>query len=278
MEPVTKIGGAKKDEVLKASAPTLKGLKVIGKINVESLKPKSSSSSSSDDKKKRRRTRKKVATKVVPGRRPGAGANRYKKNDRNKPKKDEVKEISKKEIDDKIKATMARLQGGSGKKKRQKQRRDVREKKRERQELVTAEKQDGKIHITEFITVSELASIFNVDISEVIMTCMNIGVIVSINQRLDAEIIEIIADEFEKEIEFITKYDIKSISYLDKTFPNRLSNCTDAPILLYQKGDTNLNQQKIISIVGTRKATHYGKAFVADLFFFFPSEIASSYL
>lgn len=68
----------------------------------------------------------------------------------------------------------------------------------------------------------------------------------------------------EKEIEFITKYNINAISYLDKAYPNRLSNCADAPIILFQKGNTNLNQQKIISIVGTRKATHYGKSFVAD--------------
>lgn len=69
----------------------------------------------------------------------------------------------------------------------------------------------------------------------------------------------------EKEIDFIKKYDINAISYLDKEFPTRLLHCADAPIILFQKGKTNLNQNKIISIVGTRKATHYGKKFVADL-------------
>lgn len=72
-------------------------------------------------------------------------------------------------------------------------------------------------------------------------------------------------EKAENEIEFITKFDIKAISYLEKEFPNRLANCNDAPLLLFQKGYTDLNQQKIISIVGTRKATHYGKKFVADL-------------
>lgn len=69
----------------------------------------------------------------------------------------------------------------------------------------------------------------------------------------------------EKEIEFITKFDIKAISYLDKEFPTRLANCNDAPMILFQKGNTDLNKNKIISIVGTRKATHYGKKFVSDL-------------
>ena len=67
------------------------------------------------------------------------------------------------------------------------------------------------------------------------------------------------------EMEFIKKYQIKAISFLDKAYPYRLSHCLDAPLVLYQKGNTNLNQQHIISIVGTRKATHYGKKFVADL-------------
>jgi len=59
------------------------------------------------------------------------------------------------------------------------------------------------IKVTEFISVSELASIMNVSVSEVITKCMTLGVIVSINQRLDAEIIELVAGEFELEVEFI---------------------------------------------------------------------------
>ena len=60
------------------------------------------------------------------------------------------------------------------------------------------------MQVTEFISVSELASLLNVPVANVIMTCMNLGVIVSINQRLDAEIIELVASEFEHEIEFIS--------------------------------------------------------------------------
>ena len=68
----------------------------------------------------------------------------------------------------------------------------------------------------------------------------------------------------EKEFDFIKKYDIKIHSYLDKSYPSRLLNSNDAPILLFQKGNTDLNQQKIISIVGTRKASAYGKQFIQE--------------
>lgn len=115
----------------------------------------------------------------------------------------EVKEVSKKEIEEKIKATMARISGG-GKKKRQKMRRDNRERLRERQELREAETKTDKLQLTEFISVSELASLMDVPATDVIMACMSLGVIVSINQRLDAEVIELVAAEFDHEVEFIS--------------------------------------------------------------------------
>ncbi len=120
-----------------------------------------------------------------------------------RPPIDESKEVSKREIEDQIKATMARLSGG-GKKKRQKMRRDNRERIRERQELLEQEGQSGKLEVTEFVSVSELASLMDVPVAEVITACLNLGVIVSINQRLDAEIIELIAEEFGHEVEFIS--------------------------------------------------------------------------
>jgi translation initiation factor IF-2 len=97
---------------------------------------------------------------------------------------------------------MARISGG-GKKKRQKLRRDSREQKREKQDAREEQEDNSLLKVTEFISVSELASIMNVSVSEVIMKCMTLGVIVSINQRLDAEIIELVANEFEFEVEFI---------------------------------------------------------------------------
>jgi len=120
------------------------------------------------------------------------------------PRQDQPTELSQREIDEKIKATMARISGGGGKKKRQKLSRDKRDRFRERQELIDLEKEGGNLQLTEFISVSELAGLMDVPVSDVIMTCMNLGVIVSINQRLDAEVIELVASEFGHEVEFIS--------------------------------------------------------------------------
>lgn len=72
-------------------------------------------------------------------------------------------------------------------------------------------------------------------------------------------------DEAEQEIEFIHKNNITPHFYLNKTYPQRLLHCEDGPVMLYTKGNMNLNAQKVISIVGTRKATVKGKAFTEKL-------------
>ena len=69
----------------------------------------------------------------------------------------------------------------------------------------------------------------------------------------------------EKEIEFIRKYNITTSFYTDENYPRRLKNCIDSPILIYSKGNMRLNEQRVISIVGTRNATDYGKQVVDDL-------------
>ncbi len=69
-------------------------------------------------------------------------------------------------------------------------------------------------------------------------------------------------DDFEKakkEIDYLKKYKIKNIFYLDKEYPTRLKNCEDAPLNLFYKGNAELNNERVISIVGTRKSTPYGK-------------------
>lgn len=206
------------DDVIRAEAPTLKGLKILGKIDTDKFTnqttkkkevakekqdnknatPKPSVLSADDRRKKRKR-------KKVP--QPGGNAPGGRPNPTAKAKTpDTPKEVSQKEIDDKIKATMARLSSG-GKKKRQKVRRDKRETNREKQEQLELDNLDQKLQLTEFVTVSELASLLDVPVTEIIMTCMNLGVIVSINQRLDAEIIELVASEFGSEVEFISAED-----------------------------------------------------------------------
>lgn len=210
--PAQKTGSkAPPEEMMRAKTPELAGLKIQGKIDLASIQPakktkkedkkpqqKSGGGNSNDPRKKRKR--KKIPARGVQG----GGRGNHGGNNRGggRRREDEVKEVTQKEIDDKIKATMARMSGG-GKNKRQKIRRDNREDKREKQEIKDLEKVDTKLKVTEFISVSELASIMEVPVAEVITTCMSLGVIVSINQRLDAEIIELVATEFEFEVEFI---------------------------------------------------------------------------
>jgi DNA processing protein len=74
-----------------------------------------------------------------------------------------------------------------------------------------------------------------------------------------------IFDRVDEELNFIAKYNIKPLYYLNQSYPKRLRNCIDAPVVLYYKGNADLNQSKIISIVGTRKATEYGKQFCVQL-------------
>lgn len=212
----------KRKGLVKAEAPELRGLKILGKIDVAKVdrnrkkkkkddkKEGTPGSSSGDEpRKKRRRKRKKVAAPSDSGSgksgtaRTGGTSNRRSNNKRGRRKDDEVKEVSQKEIEDKIKATMARISGGGSKRKRQKLRRDNRERLRERQEEREQEMESKFLEITEFISVQELANMMDVGVTDVIMTCMNLGVIVSINQRLDAEIIELVTEEFGHEVKFI---------------------------------------------------------------------------
>ena len=194
------------EEMIRAKTPQLQGLKILGKIDASKLekpKPKKEETKKASDKgsgddggRKRRRKRRKITAADV--------AKEQRSRDRRGGRKDDaVHEVSKKEIEEKIKATMARITGG-GKSKRQKIRRESREEKRERLERLEAESVDKAIELTEFISVSELAGLMNVPVADVITTCMNLGVIVSINQRLDAEIIELVASEFGHEVTFIS--------------------------------------------------------------------------
>ena len=115
----------------------------------------------------------------------------------------EAKEIDKKEIQDKIRETQAKLAGagGRGKSLKAKYRRAKRDEMAEH--AGGEEMQDNKLQLTEFISVSELANLMDVSYAEVIGKCMSLGLMVSINQRLDAEVIELVANEFGFEVEFI---------------------------------------------------------------------------
>ncbi len=121
------------------------------------------------------------------------------RNDRFAPRHDD-KEIDQKQIQDKIRETQAKLSGGSGRGKSMKAKLR-RERRHEAEEINMGE--DNKLQVTEFVTVSELANLMDVNFTDVISKCMSLGIMVSINQRLDAEVIELVAGEFGYEVEFL---------------------------------------------------------------------------
>jgi len=113
----------------------------------------------------------------------------------------EEKVIDEKEIQEKIRETQAKLAGAGGRGKSLK----AKYRKAKREELADTGDVDesNKLLMTEFISVSELANLMNVNFTEVISKCMSLGIMVSINQRLDAEVIELVASEFGFDVEFI---------------------------------------------------------------------------
>ncbi len=113
--------------------------------------------------------------------------------------------VSDEEVQKQIKDTLARLTNKGGKSKSSKYRRDKRDAVQGRmaEEMERQERDRSTIQVTEFVTVSDLARMMDVPVTEVITACMNLGLMVSINQRLDAEALAIVAEEFGYKVEFV---------------------------------------------------------------------------
>lgn len=181
-------------ELIKAKAGKLAGLKVVDKIELP--KEKQPSPAAADDARKKRPRKRIIAVANDKGR--GAAVPGAKR----PPSKGEPTE---KEIQDQIRATLAKLSGGqkrfSGAKYRKEKRQAVSE---AEEEKIQQEQEASKtLRVSEFISANDLASMMNVSVNDVISTCMNLGMFVSINQRLDAEAITVIADEFDYDVQFI---------------------------------------------------------------------------
>ena len=194
-------------ELIKAKAGTLKGLKVVGKIDLPVAKEKKPRVGA-PERDKKKRPRKRVAfNKGSQGGQGGQQGGARKKGSFANKKRVIKEELTDKEIQDKIKATLARLSGG--KVDRAKYRREKRSSVADAtEEQIQKEQEESKVlKVTEYISANDLASLMDVSVNEVISTCMSLGMFVSINQRLDAEAITIIADEFNYNVEFTTTED-----------------------------------------------------------------------
>ncbi len=201
----------------------LAGPTILGKINLPvdppKKKPVASSSTIDEDKrkKKRKRTEKKVNVpdsnlparpteiRTEPWKRPGGPASGPGNKGRKfQPATGPKVEPTEKEIQDQIKATLARL-SGAGKSKSSKYRKEKREAYHKAEEVAAEEATQSKtIQVTEFVSANELAKLIGVPVTDIIAACMSLGIIVSINQRLDAETLSVVAEEFGFKVEFVS--------------------------------------------------------------------------
>ena len=174
---------------------------------------------SGDTKKKRKRIKKdRVDVNNTPGMNyPRSNRDDRDRGDRKSPrlKKPVKTEVSEEDVQKQIKETLARLTSKNSKtNKGAKYRRDKRDAAVKREhELMELEEQESKIlKLTEFVTANDLANMMNVPVTEVIGTCMSIGIMVSINQRLDAETINIVAEEFGFQTEYVSADVVEAIN------------------------------------------------------------------
>ena len=195
----------------------LTGPTVVGKIVLPERKPpkkKPVASSKEDlhlDQKKKRKRIQKETGPVDVGRQNKAGAAREKGG--KKRKRAARPEVKEEDVQKQIKDTLAKLTNKGSKSKTSKYRREKRDavQVKLQQESDQLEQRMNVLQVTEFVSVNELASMMSVPPTEVIQTCMNLGLFVSINQRLDAETMSLVADEFDFKVEFVSVDLIESI-------------------------------------------------------------------
>lgn len=199
----------KKEEIYRANNSKLSEPKILGKIDInkkenDKRKPEFSTSNNNnfDNKKKRKR----IKVNYNEQSNNSNNNNNFNKFRDKKGKKQHHTQIDNDQIEQTIKETMANISSGKGKTLSSKYRREKRDavSQKQQDELVKQEQEKNILKITEFVSVNELATLMNAQVNEIIATCMNLGLFVSINQRLDAESISIIASEFGYKVEFIT--------------------------------------------------------------------------
>lgn len=234
------------NQVIRAKAERLTGPNVLGKIELPTVpsrrrdQPVASSSGAGTDHKRKRKRKESPGTRPqgqrnigaagagtppaqrgapgtgagthasprIPANAPGRGGNRHDNRGRGRQPVVRKEEPTEKEIQDQIKATLARL-SGAGRSGKFANRARLRRQKRDdialsaEEAAAEREMQSKVLRVTEFVTANDLASLLDVAVTQIISTCMSLGLFVSINQRLDAETISIVAEEFDHEVEFI---------------------------------------------------------------------------
>ena len=231
---------AKDEEVFRLNKPVLKNApKVVGKIDLSSINPATHpKQKTKEEKRKEREAREQQRKANKPNNANANGENAPKDGEKRKrerikqnkvdindarnqkPQKKNNKakgfkvEVDEEAVQRQIKETIQRLQGNKGKSTTSKHKRERRELEREKmaQERAAEQEQSKVLKLTEFVTANDLAVMMNVPVTKVIGTCMMLGVMVSINQRLDAETINLVAEEFGFSTEFVSAEVVEEIN------------------------------------------------------------------
>ena len=188
------------ENVKKDNYKKLSGLKSTGEtIDLNQFKKTESSESTPKPKKRRRR----IVSKQDDSNQNNTSFKAKQKERFKRPTKEEPSE---EEVQQQIKETLEKLQGKSSKGKAAKYRRDKRDqhKQKSEEELAALEEESKILKVTEFVTASEIATMMDVSPTEIISACMTLGMMVTLNQRLDAETLSIVAEEFGYKVEFVT--------------------------------------------------------------------------
>ena len=188
------------ENVKKDNYKKLSGLKSTGEtIDLNQFKKTESSESTPKSKKRRRRIVSKQDN-------PNQNNTSFKAKQKERFKRPTKEEPSEEEVQQQIKETLEKLQGKSSKGKAAKYRRDKRDqhKQKSEEELAVLEEESKILKVTEFVTASEIATMMDVSPTEIISACMTLGMMVTLNQRLDAETLSIVAEEFGYKVEFVT--------------------------------------------------------------------------
>ncbi len=216
-----------KTNYTKLNGPNFTGEKIDLSQFKKPVKKKDDKKAAADDKNKNKKRRRRIS-KDVKGATPSTGGNtsNYKGNKGGKkPARPALtkEEPSEEEVQKQVRETLEKLQGKSSKGKGAKYRRGKRDQHRQRTEDDAAQQElDSKIlKVTEFVTVSEIATMMDVPVTKIISACMSLGMMVTMNQRLDAETLSIVADEFDYEVEFVSA-DLEESTEVDEDSPEDL--------------------------------------------------------
>ena len=208
----------------------LDGPKITGeKIDLTQFKKSEKKNKETSDADKEKRSKRRRISKG-PSKSGSRSGNQNNRGVRKKPAHTPKEEPSEAEVQKQVRETLEKLQGKSSKGKAAKYRREKRDVHRQKTEDDQAlqDAESKLLKVTEFVTVSEIATMMDVPVTEIISACMSLGMMVTMNQRLDAETLTIVAEEFDFSVEFITA-DIEESIQVEEDAPEDLTN--RAPIV-----------------------------------------------